>query len=671
MGAFDDLIPSASKKSGGAFDDLIPARKEFDTELTMGEKIAQAIVPDWLAGAPSIRGSKLGRVAQGMADPVVGAVQLGANILGQGDAVNKGINEVENKYQNARLENTDRNLQSLITGEKDPGFDWARLAGNIASPTNLAIAAKLPMTATSILGRAGQGALAGAGSAALQPVANAENFWQEKAGQAVGGAVTGGILTPILGKIGDAVVRRFGKAAAANPDAAIAQSLKDIGQTIDDIPPDQLAGLRQYVNEALQEGRQVDPAAALRKADFDALEMPYTLGQITRDPNQFAREQNLRGVANVGEPLLARLQQQGNQLQAKIGAPAQGALNEYQAGTKFAESLGSTDELLRKHVSGLYNEARNSVGKDLDVPLQGLAQDYAEVLRRYGDKVPDAIRRNFAQLGLDPALPSNQKQVFTIESADSLLKDINSHHGNDTVINSALTDLRNAVKGAVKGADASGGPFAPAVKAASDRFDLHEAIPALEAAYQGRVAPDDFVKRFIINGKTNDVKGLSNVLKTTDPAAYQQARAQLGAVLQRAAFGENIAGDAPFAASRYMQTVRNIGVDKLGAFFNAKEVDDILRAGRVGAYIKQAPNAAPVNTSNTAGILTNLARKIPGVPAVVGLANRAAGAVKDNSDVRNALAAQLPSARAPLTEQQQNILKMLLATGATSMGATQ
>jgi len=57
---------------------------------------------------------------------------------------------------------------------------------------------------------------------------------------------------------------------------------------------------------------------------------------------------------------------------------------------------------------------------------------------------------------------------------------------------------------------------------------LQDAVPALKAAADGAVAPDDFVRRFVVGGKTNEVKGLAQVLKQSDPAAYQEARAQLG-----------------------------------------------------------------------------------------------------------------------------------------------
>jgi hypothetical protein len=183
------------------------------------------------------------------------------------------------------------------------------------------------------------------------------------------------------------------------------------------------------------------------------------------------------------------------------------------------------------------------------------------------------------------------------------------------------------------------------------------------------VAPDDFVRRFIINGKTDEVKGLARVLKQADPEAHQQARAQLAEELRRAAFGENAGADAPFAPTRYMATIRRIGADKLGAFFNAQEVADIMRVGRVGGYIKQAPNASAVNTSNTSSAAMNLLARVPGMGPVAAIGNKVAGTVKNASRVRNALAAEIPTTDAPLSELQRNYLAYLLALGGAEGGA--
>ena len=667
MGMFDDLMePGAAPASAPVRFDPAGEPNQFERLLA---KITIPESAQW--GLNRARG-----FAMGAADPVVGAVQLAANIGnigGIGDSVNQAIADKEQAYEAQRR------------GVGSEGFDFARLAGNVASPVNLA-ASSVTMPATTA-GRAGYGAAMGLAGGASQPVIDAptDGFWGTKAQQAALGTAMGGVAAPVIGKLGDRVARAIEQnspqvqaaAAAAQAqqvDATIAKAMSEIGQNINDLPPAVVQTLRHQVASALQQGKQLDPAAMLRKQDFDSVGMPALAGQINRDPMQFAKELNLRGVQNVGEPIAARLNEQNRILQTGLGKFENGAIpDQYVAGNQLSTSLANTDEMLRKHVSGLYDVARQSAGKDLDVPLTGLAQDYARILGDFGDNIPASIRAKFAALGLDPANPSNQKQLFTIEGADNLLKIINKNDpgGMNKPMTTALGELRHAVKQAVVGADASGGPYAPAVAAAAKRFRLQDAVPALKAAADGSVAPDDFIRRFVLNGKVEELNGLAKVLKATDPDAYGQARAQIGAHLNRAAFGENTTGDKVFSAERFSKTLRTIGESKMAAFFTPAEIDQIKILGRVGAYIHQAPPGSAVNSSNTASAMMNLAGRIPGMPAVVSVAQAAKGAINNRAAVNTALAAKPVVTAAPLpviSDEARNRLSQLIAVGAFGAG---
>ena len=93
-----------SSTGGNPFDKFDAAPKAIGApeELTTLERIA-ASLPDWMAGSGGgVRGSAVGRLAMGAADPGVAAVQLAANAVGMGDSVNKRISEVEGQYQGAR-----------------------------------------------------------------------------------------------------------------------------------------------------------------------------------------------------------------------------------------------------------------------------------------------------------------------------------------------------------------------------------------------------------------------------------------------------------------------------------------------------------------------------------------------------------------------------------------
>jgi len=619
--------------------------------------------PNWLedkiAKLPNIVSpeteSKVRSFVAGMADPSVGAFQLGANIIGQGDKVNKAIANKETEINNER--------NSVGRG----GMDGYRLLGNVASPANLIMASRFAPVATTGA-RALQGLQVGAIGGLTAPVTSGDNYAGTKALQTVGGAAVGGVMAPVAGKIGDVVGNALNKIKLSNTanvsqadvDKAITNALSEVKQNINDIDPSILQNIRQQVTDSLRGGKNLDVASAFRKADFDALGMQGTEGQITRDPIKFAREMNLRGVNGVGEPIQMRFDQQAQILQNKVGALKDGAQEAYPAGKQLATTLANTDETLRKNVTNLYTQARNSAGKDLDVPLQGLAQDYTNVLDNFADKVPAGVRNQFKQLGLEGG---QQLKPFTIEGADRILKVISDNRGTDRATNLALDKLSQSIKNAVLSVDSSGGPYAPAVKAAAERFRLQDAIPALKAASNGDIAPDDFVQKFIVNGKTEEVNKLASLLKTTDKTAYDQARAQIGASLYKAAFGNNAAGDKAIAAERFGSELNKFGSDKLAAFFTKDEIAQLKTIERVAAYRGSTPSNAPVNYSGTSAALVNLLKKIPGVPAVVSLADAAKTTINNGSAVKSALAANVPTTAATVNPKISNALSKLLVGG--------
>lgn len=625
MGMFDDLIPT--KQEGGDFADLIPKKKESS----------------FLANAVGSVAEPLMQMASSMvAKPVSDVMGLSATAQ---DMAN-GTNDAAGFKQY---------IQDKLT--YSPRTDAGKAVAESAyNPIN-------------IIGKVVGGVSGAAGDVvrgdSTNPVRQALGNAVEEAvpqGLSVGGAVW---AKSIMDK----------RAAANNPaaisakaatytDDAIQKALNETGQSIADISPQQLQVMRDQVAAAFKVGKQVDPAALMRQADFKALKMEPTLGQITRDPMQFTREQNLRGIEGVGDPLMARFQSLGNQLQERVAAPATGAQNAYTAGNTLIDSMSALDKGLKGNVDAAYRLARGADGRfaALDIPTFSNLANNALDEGMLGHYVPAPIRSMLNDVS-SGKIPFN---VNTQVQFDSVLSKAQRSAGHGTPEALAISKIRDALSNTPlieEGGNAQA-LFASAKGKALDRFKMQEAVPALKAAAEGSVSPDDFVRRFVVGGKTDEVKALSGLLKKTDPAAWSQARAQIGQTLQRAAFGENAAGDAPFAATRYMQEVRRLGVDKLGAFFTAQEVDDILRAGRVGTYIKQAPNASAVNSSNTGAAIANLASRVPGLSAPIQFGKMAVNSVQRSSRVKNALAAEVPYEALP----QENLLLKLMAADASAGG---
>ncbi len=207
---------------------------------------------------------------------------------------------------------------------------------------------------------------------------------------------------------------------------------------------------------------------------------------------------------------------------------------------------------------------------------------------------------------------------------------------------------------------------------ARQRFAMHEALPALEEAASGG-APDKFVKQFILNEDASRVTTLANLLKKTDPAAFQEAKNQVGAYLQRAAFGENVVGDKAFNPEAYAKALRTIGPSRLSAFFSGTEQAELTAAKVVGATINSHPAVAAVNTSNTAGAMGNFMRGtgtfLRNVPGIKGAADAAALA-KATVDVRSALSGHAAERAPALTPEMRRQLSYLLTAGSTAAGMT-
>ena len=194
------IVQNADKKGTPEFDTVAQAYQLAKSEVSTN-------------AAPL---SRMEKVSQGLRDPIDGGAQLLTKMLPQG-VVNAG-----NKLNNWLADNTgmvgrlpeggvdqavranEADYQARRKAGGESGFDGYRLIGNVASPANLAVASRVPQMAT-LGGRVAAGAVAGMGSAALNPVTSGDDFAAEKGKQlAVGGvfgaatpAVTGGIARMI------------------------------------------------------------------------------------------------------------------------------------------------------------------------------------------------------------------------------------------------------------------------------------------------------------------------------------------------------------------------------------------------------------------------------------------------------------------------------------------
>jgi hypothetical protein len=442
-----------------------------------------------------------------------------------------------------------------------------------------------------------------------------------EAGLAPGWQLAAGLVGGVAGSLGGAGLGSIGARAknmvsppAARPELAVPAVESALGSSPLPASPERTATVQFRTKALLANAPAADPASAARAADASQLGMKLTLGQQTRDPGLFAQEQNWRGLP-AGRQLLSKFSSQNGQLAAALDNAAGAGGEPYKDGKAIIGTLSGIDDSMRSQIGSAYKAAEQSSGAKFDVPLHGVAQDYAQVLHNFGDKVPSGVRNNFDALGLQGG---TQRKVFGIDDAESLLKNINANRGIDPATNAALGQLTASVKNAILTADDQGGVFAQPRQMAAQRFSLHDNVPALADASAGKIAPEDFTRKYLMNGDVDHVKALADLLAQHSPDTLGLVRGQVGNELKQAAFGINAAGDKSFAPERFGAALKNFGgTEKLSALYGPEATDDIYTVGRVGSYIHSEPNFSPVNRSNTGSAVLDMASGIPMVGSAI------------------------------------------------------
>lgn len=640
------------------------------------------------------------RLAKGGKDPIDGAAQFLQRILPDGvvNAVNKaadfvggegtfagdvlGIKGMTPNQMTADIRGSNAEYEAARSAAGQSGFDGARFTGNVLSPVNAAVGRVVPMgrAGDSLKMLSGKGAIAGAAGAATQPVMS-DNFAGEKAGQIGIGAVTGGVITPAISKAAESVarlvrstmkngtIRKTPEGIAYEIKASLARDDIDAGQ----IPKQVMDKLTAEVQHAMQSGQEINAPALLRKLDFERVGVQPTLGQLTRDPTQYTKELNLRGIQGVGEPIANRLNEQQGQIASRFRQRTAGAQNLYEAGRGLIETLQARDKEMTGGVRAAYKAFKDSTGKELEVPLTGLAQDYSKTLRDFGATIPGSVRSQFEELGLTGG---KQLKLLSIDDAENLIKTINKNYNPaDKAQATALNELRGHVQKAIlevtgDGAGAEAATLASLARdTAKKRFSAIDSTPALKAAINA-AEPDDFVKKYVINGKVREINALADI---AGPEGQQVMRQQMLKYLEGKAFGANMAGDGSASQARFNQELNSIGKNKLTALLGQETTDDLFAVGRVMAYIQQRPAGSAVNEPNTGAAVANLLSKIggtvKGAPYINDFIVKPIGAFKDRAATSNALAAELPKQAAQLDPETVNRLARLMRPVPVTAGA--
>ena len=439
--------------------------------------------------------SRMEKVSQGLRDPIDGGAQLLTKMLPQG-VVNAG-----NKLNNWLADNTgmvgrlpeggvdqavranEADYQARRKAGGESGFDGYRLIGNVASPANLAVASRVPQMAT-LGGRVAAGAVAGMGSAALNPVTSGDDFAAEKGKQLAVGGVFGAATPAVTGGI----ARMISPNASINPQLQLLRNegvRPTVGQSLGGWANRAEEKLQSVpiLGDAISAARQrsgVDLSRAAANRALDPINKKLPDGIVGNDAVLYVR----KAMNDAYDDVLPKLSVQQD--------------------TTYRQAVGGLRQMVNQ--GAISPNARSAFQRfmksEVDPLFQGQKAMTGETFKRLQGKITEQIQRSAGSTDADQRLLSDaykelgsQLNALSIRTNPTIapeLKAINTGYANFKRLQRAASSvaaedgaftpamLHNAVKAADRSKDkarfAEGGALMQDLSAAGKNL-LNNRVP--------------------------------------------------------------------------------------------------------------------------------------------------------------------------------------------------
>lgn len=698
MGMFDDLVPSkapaaassavppqAPAKPSGLFADLVPQKQRS----LGGELIRQG----GLTARYLLEG--LPQTADLVMSPVRGAVNAVSGAFGGPQA--STLTEMGTQLADKVGLPAPETPQERVVGDASRMVAGAIGGAGPAGAASRATTTTAPVTSrvlAQVAKAPGTQAISGAAAGAAGGVT------REQGGsplEQVVAALVAGVAAPTLA---GAAQRGTGAARAAvakrlDPerlDVALRAELGRAGINWEDLGAQVKMQLRQDVENAIYSGQPLRPDALRRLTDYRNVGATPLLGDITQDPVILTRQRNLaKQVANQRNPVgssreLPQLENQnaGRVLSTLEGA-AQSPLDAYGTGQRIIGHIRNVDDQAAQAEGALYRQARDAAGRDIPLDRGDFVNRAFSNLANTNRAsfLPESVGKMLDQIAAGTVTVGGQQHPvpFNVDTIDQLKTVLASasRATADGNTKAAIKAVRDALEGAQPAAsvtkpnfgagqvvnggtaqamrNADGAPaeamawFDQARAAARGRRQWQESAGFIEDALGG-AAPDNFVKKHIINATVEDLAQLRHEIGTGGPSAgrelstaVNQSAAPSGAeqsadmlnavrkqlvdyIMQR---GRADADTTKFSSAGMKDALNALGDRKLSLFFTPQEIAQIKSAVNVGRYMQSQPIGSAVNNSNSgamlSGRLSDMLSAGGGIPGVALAADPLQGTV--------------------------------------------
>lgn len=620
----------------------------------------------------------MARVGRGFTDIGQGVQQLARRAMGDPQKTAEW-----EQQQNAEL-------RAYEQGQGD-SFDGARLIGNIAASAPLMA---IPGGAGGgILARAGLGATAGAtGAAANYTPTDSGDFIGNKLVQTGVGAVAGGALSAAMpgiaravgsaGKLIAKIPRALGITTNGDIVVQIVNEAKNRGVDLNLVPKTIRDGFIKDAMDQLNATGNLDIDAVARKANLERWGFEGTVGQVTRNPRQWQKEQNLMQLDEIGDPIQQRMMQQNQQMMDKAESVAgrfSPPLPEAQVGLNARKVSEDAARLSQETVSKAYDDAANTPGiGDLVTNPDNIKSQLTNVYDAFSDAIPGPIKKRVESLVDGRIAP-------TVENVNTAIKLVNQRLAvaKDATEEAALSRINRLLNSELDNTAAAGGAAAQSLRDASrlaaQRFGFIRGSGTEETKLMDRLIDgnraDNLVSR-LMTGDVDDLVHLKRFFTGFDQTAFPKipksdmvkAWDQIrGAVVrkmnEKARYGDP--KENSFSGFQLEKAWNQLGEIRQRTLFSDDERELIGSFIDAVVTMTKAPPFEKSNKSGTAGALMNFGGKmmsrlktIPGMgPMVDGaltmleMGKQAAVKVSDRRSIDIALTGR------PYTEQQRRALE--------------
>jgi hypothetical protein len=364
--------------------------------------------------------------------------------------------------------------------------------------------------------------------------------------------------------------------------------------------------LSRATPELAAELKNVNPAdvntdVLNRHIEADSLPVPIRLtkGQATQDPTILSNEINSRGK---NKELADRYNEQNHQLIENINAINENAApnvfgtNHVENGQALIDSYLDIDNARKADITAKYDALKEAAGGEIPIDGAAFANNAFKSLKKdlKSDFLATPIQKQLERYQSGEPMTFEQFEALRTNLASEMRRAARAGDGN---AEAAASIVRNALEELPLTGETAElkGLADEARSAAKKRFNALKSDKAYNAAVNGSVASDDFIQKYVVNGKKNDIDIMINQLGADSQAREVMAAGIINWLKSKAGI---VNEQGNFSQAGFNKALQNIDPKILTIV--GPQVNAQLKAlGNTARLTQARPKGSFVNESNT------------------------------------------------------------------------